>query len=497
MSGLATARRPRRAGTKASPTARPRAGATPQLTAAKSEAPRRPARSDPEAQPVAVQPPLGAPLRESALPAQPSREAARPARRDAQREPEPASCPDPSGRQALHDFEAKLCALPREMRLLPALTARNGIRERQRLQADLEAGELPVPRFEYAAPRPCWASLRWLEQLREEVAPLPGASLYLAKLDELELDVALLASLGDPRCVRPLAARRFGTGDASIVLPDGPIRLIDYSLLILRRPVLRRRERQNIPADAPAPAPSLRAIVQAVAQAAGVPVHVQVEPNLTAGAATGDRTVYLADRSFTLREAWRLAIHEVLGHLTSAANGSAQPLRLLEWGSAFCFADQEGVALNFEHCFGLLDRGRMRSLSGRVLATRLMHEGAIFGETARMLFRDYGFCASEAIAISERAYRGGGVARDAGYLLGFLRVHAAIARGETDLDELRTGRIGLDALPALRELAELGLVRPPLHRPNLLRSLRSTSTGTMPWRSPPRAAASLISVELT
>jgi uncharacterized protein (TIGR02421 family) len=318
----------------------------------------------------------------------------------------------------------------------------------------------------------------------------------------MELDVALLAALGDARRVRPLAARRFGTGAEPIADAPGaagtPVSLFDYSRQLLRGPALRRgHERNLLPADAPEGAPSLRAIIERVAQLAGLAVRVRVEPNLTAGAATGDHTVFVADRSFSPREAWRLAVHEVLGHLTAAANGSKQPLRLLEWGTAFSFADQEGVALCIEAAFGVLDRGRLRSLAGRVLATRNMHAGAAFGETARELMREHHFHPAEAIAITERAYRGGGVARDANYLRGFLRVRAAIARGETSLDELRMGRVGLDALPQLRALAARGLVSGPHHRPNLTRSCFSTSSGTTPWRLPPSAAASLISVELT
>jgi uncharacterized protein (TIGR02421 family) len=410
---------------------------------------------------------------------------------------------------ALHAFETKLGVLAKAVRLLPALTARNAAHERARLEAQLRAGELPVPHFEYASPRPCHASLRWLDQLRSEAVLLPAAELYLAKLEELELDVALLGALGDARRVRPLAARRFGTGNEALDSApdtqrganhnaDTPVTLVDYSRQLLRGPALRRgHERNLIPADAPDGTPSLRAIIERVAQVAGLAVRVRVEPNLTAGAATGDRTVFVADRRFSPREAWRLAVHEVLGHLTAAANGSMQPLRLLEWGTAFSFADQEGVALCIEAAFGVLDRGRLRSLAGRVLATRHMHAGAAFGETARELMREHHFSPAEAIAISERAYRGGGVARDANYLRGFLRVRAAIARGETNLDELRTGRVGLDALPLLRALAARGLVSEPAHRPNLRRSCFSTSSGTTPWRLPPSAAASLISVELT
>lgn len=406
---------------------------------------------------------------------------------------------DAAAALALSAFEDKLGTLAKAVRLLPALIARNAAPERARLEAQLKAGELPVPRFAYASPRPCRASLRWLDQLREEAAQLPAAGLYLAKLEELELDVALLASLGDARQVRPLAARRFGTGDELLDThtPDGRVSLVDYSRRLLRGPALQRSEQLHVPADAADGGPSLRRIIERIATAAGLDVQVKVEPNLTAGAATGDHTVYIADRRFSVREAWRLALHEVLGHLTAAANGSRQPLRLLEWGTAFSFADQEGVALSIEAAFGVLDRGRLRSLAGRVLATRLMHAGAAFGETARELLEEYRFDAAESIAITERAYRGGGVARDANYLRGYLRVRDAIARGETTLDELRMGRVGLDALPELRALHAQGLIHAPAHCPNLTRSCFSTSSGTMPWRLPPSAAASLINVELT
>ncbi|MEY4582830.1 MAG: hypothetical protein RL701_7533 [Pseudomonadota bacterium] len=409
---------------------------------------------------------------------------------------------DRRGLSELIEFETNLGAVAGSVRLLPSLTARNAFAERARLEAELVQGGTPVPRFEYAAPRPCSATLRWLDQLRPYALQLPAAQLYLDKLAELQLDLALLASLGDARQVRPLAARRFGTGAEIIDTPNGPARLVDYSVQILQsaafaRGTRRRRERQKVPADAPDGEFCLRALIEALAAISGLRVTVRVEPNLTAGAATGDRTVFLADRTWTPREAWRLAVHEVLGHLTAAQNGSLQPLRILEWGTGFSFADQEGVALSIESKFGVLDRARLRSLAGRVLATNRMHAGASFGETARALFQDFQFSGAEAIAISERAYRGGGVARDAGYLLGFLRVQRALTEQQTTLDEMRMGRVGLNALPHLRELRERGLVHLPPHRPNLTRSFFSTSSGTIPWRLPPSAAASLMSVELT
>ncbi len=404
--------------------------------------------------------------------------------------------PDPSALRAARLFEDKLALVARGVKLLPYVTARNAASERARLQAQLERGEIPMPSFEYADPKRCHDQLRYLDKLRALALGVPGTPLYLMKLDELELDLLLLSSLGDRRRVRPLAARRFGRGDQRVETPEGTVRLRDYARRLLRvRP--RREERLDIPSDTQDGSPCLRALVERVAHAAGLDVNVRVEPNLTAGAATGDKTVYLADRHFGPREALRLAVHEVLGHLTSAANGRNQPLRILEWGTGFAFADQEGVALTVEAAFGLLDRGRLRSLAGRVIATDSMHDGASFGETAGLLYRELGFAAPEAIGIAERAHRGGGVARDCGYLLGYLRVRAALASGKTSLDELRSGRISVAALPDVRALVAQGLLRPAHYRPNFSRSFFSTKSGTMPVRLPPSDAISLMSVELT
>ena len=118
---------------------------------------------------------------------------------------------------------------------------------------------------------------------------------------------------------------------------------------------------------------------------------MRVEPRLSAGAATGERTVFVAARKFGRNEARRLAVHEVFGHLLSAANGRAQPLRLMQWGTAGSFVDQEGVALYMEEVAGVLDGARLRTLAGRVIAADMMHAGATFADTARKLLRDEGF----------------------------------------------------------------------------------------------------------
>jgi uncharacterized protein (TIGR02421 family) len=394
----------------------------------------------------------------------------------------------------LRRLELRMKGLCLAARMLPALTAENAASERVRLIECLARGEAPVPRWQILARRVPAQVFRLVDELRHEAQHVPGAALYEAKLDELELELLLVDALGRPRLVRPLAARRYGTGALLAPAPGG-----ELSLAYCARTILDRLPPTSEPNELPAIGgpDSLGALVQQLAAAIGLEVEVRVEPRLSAGAATGERTVFLAARRFGRVEARRLAVHEVLGHLLSAANGRAQPLRLLQWGTAGSFVDQEGVALYIEELAGVMDAGRLRTLAARVLATDLMHRGASFADTARKLVHDEHFSVPEAITIAERAYRGGGVARDVGYLLGWLRVHDAIERGAATLAELQLGRVSVEALPEIRALIPGGYVRAALFRPNFSRSFFSTKSGTTPFKSPPSDAASLIRLELT
>jgi hypothetical protein len=232
-------------------------------------------------------------------------------------------------------------------------------------------------------------SVRVIDHLRARVQGLEGEALYAQKLVELELDLAIVAAVGDARALRPLVARRYGTGCESVPTPSGPRSLHEHARALVEA-AASREEPPLLPAQAQGGAPSLAQWMLQLAQLAGLDVldvQVRVEPNLTAAAATGDRTIFIAQRMFGVREGLRLAVHEVLGHLTAAENGRLQPLRIVLWGTADSFADQEGVALCLEQHFGFLDGKRLRSLGGRVLATAAMHDGAAFGETARSLQR--------------------------------------------------------------------------------------------------------------
>lgn len=354
-----------------------------------------------------------------------------------------------------------LCAeASRVTRVLPALVAKNAQVERARLTRAIAAGEAATPRWEVER-RPIDRGLRRALESGRRLADLARghalADLYAARLEELALDVALIEALGHASLVRPLAARRFGSGATRV-----PFRGREASLAEVAAEVLCVAQGELEPRDLPADGGpgSMAGALRVAVMAAGLEVDVRVEPRLGAGAAAGDRTVFVASRRFGRRECVRLVAHEVLGHAVAAANGAAHPLRLVETGTAESFADQEGTAIALEEAAGTLDATRWRVLAARVIATDRMHAGASFGETALALHRELGLPADVAVVTAERAYRGGGVARDASYLVGYLRVRSALERGETTLDELRMGRVSVSAVRTLRALGV-----EPEHRP--------------------------------
>jgi hypothetical protein len=371
---------------------------------------------------------------------------------------------------AIRPIDALVVRIARDARVLPALTPVNAARERERLVERVGRGDAPVPRWELSRRRvdpTLWRSVEEARALTRDRIPRPLRDVYLARLDELEVDLAMIEAVGDPVRVRPLASRRFGTGMREVELDDGPVRINQVARGLLER-IGPSEEPRTISAEA------LAVMLRKAATAAGLrALEVKIDARLVAGAATGDRGVFIAAREFGRTEARRLVVHEILGHAVAAANAAAQPIRIFEIGTAGSFADQEGLAICLEEEAGALDSHRMRVLAARVLATDRLHSGASFGETARFLFKQHGFSAEIAVAIAERAHRGGGGARGAGDLYGYLRVRLALQRGDATIDALRGGRIGLADLPTIEVLEAHGLASRPALRPKLDRVIRA------------------------
>ncbi len=350
------------------------------------------------------------------------------------------------------ELDRMLVGVARRARLLPALVPDNVVSERARLLDGLENGRPVEPRWLFSRQCPSRAIFDALDAARARTRGLPGfvADAYLERLDELEIDLHILGALADPhgsKRARALGKRRFGTGSDRVngeVLHDVARRWLDEVGEVTEEP-------RTVPAEGPE---SLASAMRSVASAAGLGLEVKVEPRLAAGAATGDRTIFLADRRFGVRESRRLIAHEILGHAVAAENGRYWPLGIFSAGAADAFADQEGLALVLEEEAGVFDPERRRTLALRVLASDWVHDGASFVEVATRLSREHGLGPAAALAIAERTCRGNGVARDVAYLRGYLRVRSAIDGG-LPLSALRAGRISIALAQKLKRLSEL------------------------------------------
>ena len=202
--------------------------------------------------------------------------------------------------------------------------------------------------------------------------------------------------------------------------------------------------------------------------------HVQVvrdvPPSLMC---SGDRLLIGVDTHIPKRRAEALLHHEIGTHLVTRFNGSLQPLRLLGCGLAGYDVLQEGLAVVAEYLVGGLNAGRFRILAGRVLAVRCLTAGASFPEAFHELDDRFGFNSKSAFTIVTRVYRGGGLTKDAVYLRGLVELLGYLRQPDGDLDRLGpllVGKIDLPHVPAIQELLERGLLRPPALLPRYLDS---------------------------
>ena len=392
------------------------------------------------------------------------------------------------------ELDVELRRLHDTARLLVGSTTHSDPAERHRLIQSVARGEHAKPGWKWRPVEVARINWQHLARARQIAADTDAAALYLPRLEELETELLLLESLGRTKQVRPMAARLFGTGGER-VFEDEPMTALDAAHEILAEPPA-PEESKTIPATSKRDL-NLRDLMLAYAKQVGLHIAVRVDPNLIANAAVGERTVFIADRRFGAREARRLATHEVYGHLVSAFNGRTQAWGIFAIGTAGSYGDQEGVAILLEELAGTLTPNRSRTLAGRLLATYAMHAGVSFGDAARALVVEHGFSAGESVTLCERAFRAGGVARDAVYLTSWLRVRRAVGRGETSLAELQVGKVSLASLPEMRRLAAEGSISQPIYLSNLARSRGWTEAGTSSATSPPSLATSFTRVDAT
>ena len=159
--------------------------------------------------------------------------------------------------------------------------------------------------------------------------------------------------------------------------------------------------------------------------------------------------------------------HEVGTHLLTYVNGKSQPFKQLYSGLAGYEEFQEGLAVLAEYLAGGLTRPRIRLLAARVIAVRLLIDGASFVETYRELNRTFGFAQRTAFMVTMRTFRSGGLTKDAVYLKGFLNLIQNIKKGE-ELDPLFVGKIGAAHIPIVKELQWRKVLHPAPLRPRYM-----------------------------
>lgn len=164
--------------------------------------------------------------------------------------------------------------------------------------------------------------------------------------------------------------------------------------------------------------------------------------------------------------------HEVGTHLLTYFNGKAQPFQQLYCGLAGYDELQEGLAVFSEYMVGGLTRRRLRLLAARVLAAHRISERVGFVDIFRELDRDYDFGRREAFQITTRAYRGGGLTKDASYLRGLVRLHEFLRKGG-DIELLFVGKIHFRHIPIIQELRWREILREPPLKPRYLRQANS------------------------
>ncbi|MGI8603336.1 MAG: flavohemoglobin expression-modulating QEGLA motif protein [Verrucomicrobiales bacterium] len=200
---------------------------------------------------------------------------------------------------------------------------------------------------------------------------------------------------------------------------------------------------------------------------------VRVVRHLGSKALAGSQRIRIRkDARFSQKEAAQLIQHEAFIHIVTSLNGRGQPdLVILGAGHPGTTRTQEGLAVFAEFITAAMDLNRLRRLADRVFAIQQAIDGADFLDIYKYFL---GRTQNKELAFEGawRVFRGapltGGapLTKDIVYLDGLLRVHSflrsAVSAGRADVVRvLFAGKLDLDDLPALCQLAKMGMLRAP------------------------------------
>ena len=211
---------------------------------------------------------------------------------------------------------------------------------------------------------------------------------------------------------------------------------------------------------------------------------VRLTASLSAKAtASSTRISIRKGESFTDRDVYQLLQHEALIHVATGLNGKAQTnFPILGRSHAGTTMVQEGLAVFAEIITGAMDPRRFQRLAHRVIAIQNVVEGADFQQTYKF-FLEKTDDPRSSYESARRIFRGGVITggapftKDGVYLNGLLRVHnfmrTAVKLDRADLIRiLFMGKMDIEDLPAIAQLAANERLKPPPFLPPWIRDMR-------------------------
>ena len=279
--------------------------------------------------------------------------------------------------------------------------------------------------------------------------------LLAEKRRELDAQLTMLATR-NTASFRPASMFLYGSVD-QVLLDDALIILGSTAIDPPRGAVVRAAEI----------AAAARSMVEDYRRSGQFDATVQVREDVSGLLVSGGCLMIGSDTVMPARRLDALLAHEVGIHLVTYFNGVRQGLAIFRTGLAGYEGIQEGLGVFAEWATGGLTRTRLRLLAGRVVAVDAMLRGASFIDVWRSLHHDHGFSPAGAFGIVARVFRSGGLAKDAIYLQGFKAVIDMVCGGGS-LDPFWLGKIAVGHIPAVEELLQRRLAKPPEFLPRFL-----------------------------
>jgi hypothetical protein len=337
----------------------------------------------------------------------------------------------------------RLAACEAQIALLDRVRPQNLAFEKARLVRALENGERTEPRFDYAAAPPLLELRRELDGIAQALHSAPTEEGLLGeRAQELALDAQLVERVGSAELMA-LAGQRFPLPEAHEEMSRLARQLVTAvpDASDLQPPELHFTDDVRDPR-------SLWSELSRLISAERWPVRVEAVSGLASLAAVAEGVVRVrAGAKLSARDARRIALHEVEGHVRPRLAGAVHG-GVLKAGSARASEDEEGRALLLEERAGLFDAARRRELGRRYLAAASVRQGARFWDTVQLL-GELGATVAQAVELSCRVHRGGGLGRELIYLVGYRRVAERLAVEPVLERVMQNGRVSLDAAHAL------------------------------------------------